>query len=66
MKLHGYGNDTAEVKEYKGPSSVYQSEFKGQKVAIKVTRLYVSQKLDEPLSVSAVSCVPPLRPMLTQ
>ena len=66
MKLHGYDNDTAEVKEYKGPSSVYQSEFKGQKVAIKVTRLYVSQKLDEPLSVSVVSCLLPFRPLLTQ
>lgn len=58
MKLPGYRDISVEVAEYKGPYSVYESEYKGRKVAVKVLRLYVSQRLDEPLSVSTVSRVP--------
>ena len=60
MKLQGYSGGGAEVKEYKGPYSVYQSEIKGRKVSVKVLRLHVPEKLDEPLSVSGVSPAPPL------
>lgn len=56
MKLQGYGNDNAEVKDYKGPSSVHQSKFKGRNIAIKVTRLHLSHKLEDPLGVSIRSC----------
>lgn len=42
-----------ELREYGDPSPVYQNQFKGRKVAIKVVWLYVPQKLDEPLSVSS-------------
>ena len=59
MKLQGFRDNSAEVKEYKGPYSVYQSEFKGRKVAVKVLRLYVPHKLDDPLKVSFFSCAPP-------
>ena len=59
MKIQGYGN---EVKEYNGTSSVHQSKFKGRKVAIEVTRLYISRKLEDHLGVSTVFYVPPLRP----
>jgi len=60
MKLQGLRENSSEVKEYKGPYSVYQSEFKGRKVAVKVLRLYVPQRIDDPLKVSVVSCPPPL------
>jgi hypothetical protein len=53
VKLQGYGNDNAEAKEYNGNSSVYQSKFKGRKVAVEVTRLYISRKLEDHLGVSA-------------
>jgi len=66
MKLQGFRDNSAEVKEYKGPYSVYQSEYKGRKVAVKVLRLYVPQRLDDPLKVSIVSCVHPLWHMLTR
>jgi hypothetical protein len=56
MKLQGYGEDDAGLKEYKGPSSVHQNKFKGRKVAIKVTRVYISQKLEDPLGVSIAAC----------
>jgi serine/threonine protein kinase len=32
------------------PCPIFQSEFRGRKVAVKIVRLYGSQKLDEPLS----------------
>ena len=58
MKLRGFRDDNAEMKEYKGPYSVYQSEFKGRKVAVMVLRLYVPQTLDDTLRVSIVFCAP--------
>ena len=62
MRLQAYGNGDVEIKEFNGPYSVYQGELKGGKgkVAIKVIRLYVPQKLDEPISVSVVTCTHPL------
>lgn len=59
MKLQGYDNGGVEAQEFNGPYSVYQSEFKGKKIAVKVIRLRVPQKFDENLSVS-VACIPPL------
>jgi hypothetical protein len=59
MKLQGYDNGGAEAQEFNGPYSVYQSEFKGRKIAVKVIRLRVPQKFDEHLSVSVV-CISPL------
>lgn len=53
MKLQDDGKDPLEATKYMIPSMIFQSEFKGRKVAVKMVRLYVSQKLDEPLSVSA-------------
>ena len=55
MGLRGFRDNTAEVKEYKGPYSVYQNEFKGRKVAVKVLRLYVPQRVDDHVRVSVVS-----------
>ena len=37
---------------YAHTSQIFQSEFKGRKVAVKIIRLHVPQKLDEPFSVS--------------
>ena len=63
MKLQGYGEDDAGLKDYEGPSLVHQSKFEGRKVSIKVTRVYISQKLEDPLGVS-ISASPPLCPIL--
>ena len=60
MKLQGFRDNGGGVKEYKGPYSVYQSEFKGRKVAVKILRLYVPQRLDDPTRVNVVSCAFPL------
>lgn len=60
MKLQDQRNNSGELTEYKGPYSVYQSEFKGRKVAIKVMRIYVPQKHDDALSVSVAPRIPPL------
>ena len=51
MKLQDDG-DLIKVTQYTHPSQIFQSEFKGRKVAVKVIRVHVSQKLDETLSVS--------------
>ena len=59
MKLQGYRNDSVEEKEYKGPTSVHQSKFKGRMVAIKITRLYIPQEFEDPLWVGIASCVSP-------
>lgn len=53
MKLQDDGNEPLQVTDYTHPSQIYQSEFKGRKVAVKIVRLHFPQKLDEPLSVSA-------------
>ena len=53
MRLQDNGNETLKVTEYIYPSLIFQSEFKGRNVAVKIVRLYVPQKLNEPLSVSA-------------
>lgn len=53
MKLQDDGNETLKATKYTHPSQIFQSEFKGRKVAVKVVWLHVPQKLDEPLSVSA-------------
>ena len=53
MRLQDNGNETLKVTEYIYPSLIFQSEFKGRKVAVKVVRLYVPQKPNEPLSVGA-------------
>ena len=58
MELRGYRDNGSEMKEYKGPYSIYQSKFKGRKVAVKVVRLYVARRFDEPYSVSVTSCAP--------
>lgn len=55
MKLNGYGNDNPEVNECNEPFSVHQGKFKGRTVAITVTRLYISRKLEDHLGVSVVS-----------
>ena len=52
MKLQDDGKDPLEATEHTPPFMIFQSKFKGRKVAVKIVRLYVSQKLDEPLSVS--------------
>lgn len=52
MKLRDDGNDPLKATEHVYPCPIFQSEFKGRKVAVKIVRLYGSQKLDEPLSVS--------------
>ena len=58
MKLQVYDNGSMEVKEFNGLYFMYRSEFKGRNIAVKVTRLQLPQRFDEPLSVSAVPCVP--------
>jgi len=60
MRLQDNGNEPLKATEYIYPSSIFQSEFKGRKVAVKIVRLYVAQKLNEPLSVSAY--LPQIRP----
>ena len=52
MKLHDNGNEPLKATEYVHPFPIFQSEFRGRKVAVKIVRLYGSQKLDEPLRVS--------------
>ena len=52
MKLQDDGDDLIEATQYTHPSQIFQSEFKGRKVAVKIIRLRLSQKLDETLSVS--------------
>jgi len=52
MRLQDNENETLNVTEYIYPSLIFQSEFKGRKVAVKMVRLYVPQKLNEPLRVS--------------
>jgi hypothetical protein len=59
MKLQGYDNGGVETKEFSGPYSVYQSEFKGRKIDVKVIRLRTPQKFDEHLSVNVLR-IPPL------
>jgi hypothetical protein len=58
MKLQGYDDGSVETKEFNGPYLVYQSEFNGGKVAVKLIRLHIPQTFDECFSVSAVSCAP--------
>jgi hypothetical protein len=58
MKLQGYDNGNVEAKELNGPTFVYQSEFKGGRVAVKVIRLHVSQRSHDYPSVSVVSYEP--------
>ena len=55
MKLRDDGNDPLKVTEHVYPYPIFQSEFRDRKVAVKVVRLYGSQKLNEPLSVSTLS-----------
>ena len=55
MKLRDGGDGSLKATEYTDLSQIFQSEFKGRKVAVKIVRLYVPQKLDEPLSVSSNS-----------
>jgi len=52
MRIQDDGNDPLKATEYTYPSRIFQREFKGRKVAVKVVWLRVSQRLDEPLSVS--------------
>jgi hypothetical protein len=52
MKLRDDGNDPLEATKYMYPSPILLSEFKGRKVAVKIVRLHVSQRLEEPLRVS--------------
>ena len=54
MKLQDGGDDLMKATQYTHPSQIFQSEFKGRKVAIKVIRLRLPQKLDETLSVSTL------------
>ena len=51
MRLPDNSNETLKATEYIYPSLIFQSEFRGRKVAVKVVRLYVPQKPNEPLSV---------------
>lgn len=53
LKLKVDNTDHLEATEYVDPTRIFRSTFKGRKVAVKVVRLYVPQKLDEPLAVSA-------------
>jgi len=55
MKLQDNSNETLKATEYIYPSMIFQSEYKGRKVAVKVVRLYVPQKPHQPLSVGAHS-----------
>jgi len=55
MRLPDNSNEILKATEYIYPSQIFQSEFKGRKVAVKVLRLYVPQKPNEPLSVGAHS-----------
>lgn len=52
MKLRDDGSDPLMATHYAHTSQIFQSEFKGRKVAVKIIRLHVPQKLDEPFSVS--------------
>lgn len=56
MKPKDDSDELLKMTRDKYPPLISQSEFNlgGRKVAIKVIRLYVPQKLDEPLSVSTV------------
>jgi hypothetical protein len=38
--------------EYLHPTQIFQSTYKGRKVAVKIVRLFVPQKVEEPLTVS--------------
>lgn len=53
LKLRDDGTEPLEATEYVHPAQIFRSTFKGRKVAVKVIRLHVPQKLDEPLTVSA-------------
>ena len=52
MKLKNDIIDSLQATEYTHPSQIFQSTIKGRKVAVKVIRLYVPRKVDEPLTVS--------------
>lgn len=55
MKFRDDGNESLKATHYTHPSQIFQGEFKGRKVAVKIIRLHVPQKLDEPLGVSTRS-----------
>lgn len=57
MKLKADVVESLKVTEYTHPSQIFQSTFKGRKVAVKILRLYVPRKIDEPLTVSTFLCI---------
>lgn len=61
MKLKDDVIDSLKPTEYLHPSQIFQSTIKGRKVAVKVIRLYVPRKVDEPLTVSTELCIRELR-----
>ena len=52
MKLKGDDEKLLYVAERLHPAQVFQSKFKGGKIAVKIARLYVPQRADELLRVS--------------
>lgn len=52
LKLRDDGTEPLEATEYIHPAQIFRSTFKGKKVAVKVIRLYVPLRIDEPLAVS--------------
>ena len=57
MKLRDEVVDSLEATPYIHPSQIFQSTFKGRKVAVKIVRLYVPQQADEPQTVSTQLCI---------